>query len=195
MYSVGARESSSHCSSSHRLQDRERASRCSDSWSSCGTSGRDSGYRDGRGRKADRHRLRTSPGPLWYPPPALYSALSPSSPSYTLFKHHWHSVAPVPALTGHKHSHTQRRSPSRGAAAVAAIPVHSWLSVYVYVCVRKAEGGWAGGWIWQRKGGGEGGGVRGRTQAAGESPESVSVGEDPLNLSSTGCIRWHGAVT
>lgn len=68
----------------------------------------------------------------------------------------------------------------------------------MYVCVRKAgrgwAGGWMGGWIWQReegRGGGEGGGVRGSTQAAGESPESLSciIGEDPLNLSSTGWLR------
>lgn len=56
-------------------------------------------------------------------------------------------------------------------------------------------GGWMGGWIWQREeeGGreGGGGGVRGSTQAAGESPESLSciIGEDPLNLSSTGWLR------
>lgn len=52
----------------------------------------------------------------------------------------------------------------------------------MYVCVRKAgrgwAGGWMGGWIWQREeegGGGEGGGVRGSTQAAGESPESTEL--------------------
>ena len=103
--------------------------------------------------------------------PLLPSTLisPPLLPFYTSFKHHWHSLALVPALTGNRHSHTQRRSPSRGAAAVAAIPVHSWLSVCVYVCVRKAgrgwAGGWMGGWIWQREeggGGGEGGGVRGQ---------------------------------
>ncbi|KAM7408563.1 hypothetical protein PAMA_002335 [Pampus argenteus] len=44
MYSLGARVPSSHGSSSHRLQeDRVRGSQCSDSWSSCGTSGKDSG--------------------------------------------------------------------------------------------------------------------------------------------------------
>lgn len=61
----------------------------------------------------------------------------------------------------------------------------------MYVCVRKAgrgwAGGWMGGWIWQRE---EGGGVRGSTQAAEESPELASciIGEDPLNLSSTGWL-------
>ena len=80
MYSAGARAPSSHWSSSHRLrEDTERGSRCSDSWSSCDTSGKDSGYRDGRGEKAERHCLRTSSGPHRDPPPAFYPDLSPSS--------------------------------------------------------------------------------------------------------------------
>lgn len=86
----------------------------------------------------------------------------------------------------------QWRSPSRGAAAaVAAIPVHLWLSVCVYVYVRKAERGWAGGWMsgWiglrEEEGGwGGGGGVR-----AGEKSRVAELlcRQRPLNLSSTGC--------
>lgn len=94
----------------------------------------------------ERHCLKTSSGPHWHPCPTSHSALSPPLLTHVHLIH-WHSFALVSALTANRHSHTQRRSPSRGAAAVAAIPVLSWWREReweserecVYVCVTERE--------------------------------------------------------
>lgn len=82
----GARVPSSLWSSARRVgEDRERGSQCSDSWSSCSTSGKDSGYRDGRGGKADRQCLQCT---VIYSPLSSSCLFTPlSSPPLLSLKH------------------------------------------------------------------------------------------------------------
>lgn len=92
-----------------------------------------------------KSRRSLSPSLTDTPTLAFYSILSPPRVPHTpLFKHHWHSFSLVPALTGNRLLHTQRRSPSRGVADVAAIPVHLWLCVCLWVKEGQG-GGWGGG--------------------------------------------------
>jgi len=107
----------------------------------------DSGYRDGRGGKKQKD-ISSKPHWVLTDIPLLPFPLL-SSPLCTSFKHRWHVFAPMPALAGNRHSHAQRRSPSRCAAAVAAIPVHWWLSVCACMCVlgKRGEGGLVGGYV------------------------------------------------
>lgn len=172
MYSLGAWAPASHWSSSHRLQeDTERGSRCSDSWSSCDTSGKESGYRHRKGKNAERHCLNTSSGPHWYP---LSCLLLCSLPPFSCVQLIQASLTLIPPLSLHSPGiGTHKRSGDLHLAVLLlllqSLCIRDCVCVYVREAARGWAGGWMSGWIWQREEGGGGGAERGGVRAGEKS--------------------------
>lgn len=155
MYSVGAGASAIRWSSSYRLrEDTERGSRCSDSWSSCNTSGKDSSYWDWKKKKAERHCLKHSSGPLGYPYPVLYCALSP----FLLWTPHSSFTGTHLILSPRTHreqAHAGEISISRCCCSCCNPCAFVIECMCVCVCKkgRKRVGWWVDEWVDRAKGG------------------------------------------
>lgn len=158
MYSLDPRVSSSRWSSSCKLLEyRKRGSRRSDSWSSCGTSGKDSGYQDRQRRKKRKNRETVSQNLMrssLIPPP--FCLLLHSSPFLLLYTPHSGITDTHLLLSLHSaRTDTHTRSGDLHLAVLLPVLQSQCIRDCMCVCVcgigRERVGWWVDGWVKRKR--------------------------------------------